>query len=215
MNQPVITLWSDAQYFSPWVMSVYVSLMEKGVPFTLETVDLEQQANLNPTWPGYGVTRRVPLLEIDGFALSESSAIDEYLEERFAPPTWERLYPFDREKRAQARQLQAWIRSGLVGLRAARPTDVIFAAARRPPLDESVQREVNSLFSLAQSLLAQGSQNLFGEWCIADSDLALMLNRLVMHGDTVPPRLAEYAGFQWQRASVQRFVALSAKAAAG
>lgn len=215
MNQPAITLWSDAHYFSPWVMSVYVALMEKGVPFTLKTVDLSQQEHLNPEWPGYGVTRRVPLLEADGFVLSESSAIDEYLEERFAPPTWERLYPVDREKRAQARQIQAWVRSGLSGLRAARPTEVIFAGSRFPPLDEAVQREADSLFSLAQSLLAPGQQNLFGEWCIADSDLALMLNRLAMHGDPVPPRLVEYADFQWQRASVQRFVALSAKAATG
>ena len=40
-----------------------------------------------------------------------------------------------------------------------------------------------------------------------------MLNRLVLNGDEVPERLADYAAFQWQRASVQRFVALSAKRA--
>lgn len=54
-------------------------------------------------------------------------------------------------------------------------------------------------------------QNLFGEWCIADTDLALMINRLALHGDDVPAPLTEYAAFQWQRASVQRFIALSAK----
>jgi glutathione S-transferase len=26
---------------------------------------------------------------------------------------------------------------------------------------------------------------MFGEWCIADTDLALMLNRLVLNGDAV------------------------------
>jgi glutathione S-transferase len=31
MNQPVITLWSDANFFSPYVMSVYVALAEKGL----------------------------------------------------------------------------------------------------------------------------------------------------------------------------------------
>ncbi|HGZ2178582.1 TPA: glutathione S-transferase, partial [Escherichia coli] len=41
--------------------------------------------------------------------------------------------------------------------------------------------------------------------------LALMINRLVLHGDEVPERLVDYATFQWQRASVQRFIALSAK----
>ena len=69
------------------------------------------------------------------------------------------------------------------------------------------------MFTIAGELLAHGKPNLFGEWCIADVDLALMLNRLVMHGDPVPERLAEYATFQWQRSSVQRYVALSAKRA--
>ena len=40
-----------------------------------------------------------------------------------------------------------------------------------------------------------------------------MINRLALHGDTVPDALADYAAFQWQRASVQRYVALSAKQA--
>ena len=86
MNQPVITLWSDANFFSPYVMSVYVALAEKGLAFTLKTVDLDGGEHLKPQWQGYDLTRRVPVLEIDGFALSESSAIDEYLEDRFAPP---------------------------------------------------------------------------------------------------------------------------------
>ncbi len=40
MSQPVITLWSDANFFSPYVMSVYVALAEKGLTFSLKTVDL-------------------------------------------------------------------------------------------------------------------------------------------------------------------------------
>ena len=40
-----------------------------------------------------------------------------------------------------------------------------------------------------------------------------MLNRLVMHGDPVPERLRHYAHKQWQRPSVQAWLALSGKAA--
>ena len=36
MSQPVITLWSDANFFSPYVMSVYVALAEKGLTFSLK-----------------------------------------------------------------------------------------------------------------------------------------------------------------------------------
>ncbi|CAM8676475.1 MULTISPECIES: glutathione transferase [Leclercia] len=213
MSQPAITLWSDADYFSPYVMSVYVALAEKGLPFALKTIDLSRGENRQPQWRGYGLTRRVPLLEVDGFELSESSAITEYLEERFAPPEWERIYPLDLQKRARVRQIQAWLRSDLMPIREERSTDVVFAGVKKPALSETAQRTASQLIDTATSLLAHGNQNLFGEWCIADSDLALMLNRLVLNGDDVPQQLVDYASFQWQRASVQRYVALSAKRA--
>lgn len=213
MSQPVITLWSDANFFSPYVMSVYVALAEKGLTFSLKTVDLDSGEHLKPQWQGYALTRRVPVLEIDGFELSESSAIDEYFEDRFAPPEWERIYPHDLQKRARARQIQAWLRSDLVPIRTERSTDVVFAGVKKPALSEEGLSSARKLIETASSLLAQGNPNLFGEWCIADTDLALMLNRLILNGDDVPQLLVDYATFQWQRASVQRYLALSAKRA--
>lgn len=213
MSEPAIILWSDANFFSPYVMSAYVALQEKGLPFILKTVDLEQGEQRKAGWTGYHLTCRVPVLEIEGFELSESSAIDEYLEERFAPPEYERIYPHDLQKRARARQVQAWLRSDLMPIREERGTDVVFAGAKKAPLSAQGQQSAAKLFTLAGALLAHGKPNLFGEWCIADADLALMLNRLVMHGDTVPELLVEYATFQWQRSSVQRYAALSAKRA--
>lgn len=213
MSQPTLTLWSDSDFFSPYVMSVYVALQEKGLPFTLKTVNLDQGEHLQAGWRGYAATRRVPLLEVDNFALSESSAITEYLDERFAPPEWERLYPHDQQKRALTRQIQAWLRSDLMPIREERPTSVIFAGEKKAPLTEAGRKSAAKLFDTASALLAHGRPNLFGEWCLADTDLALMLNRLVFNGDDVPEQLADYAAFQWQRASVQRYVALSAKRA--
>lgn len=130
MSQPVITLWSDADFFSPYVMSVYVALQEKSLPFSLKTIDLGSGEHLQAGWTGYTATRRVPLLEVDDFALSESSAITEYLDERFAPPEWERLYPHDLQKRARARQIQAWLRSDLVPIREDRSTAVVFGGVK-------------------------------------------------------------------------------------
>lgn len=213
MSEPAITLWSDADYFSPYVLSAWVALHEKGVPFTLKTVDLEKGAQQTPGWPGFNQTQRVPVLEIEGFTLSESTAIAEYLEERFAPPEWQRIYPHDLHNRARARQIQAWLRSDLLPIREERATDVVFAGVKRGALSATGLASAAKLFTIADELLAHGKPNLFGEWSIADVDLALMLNRLVLNGDEVPERLADYATFQWQRSSVQRFVALSAKRA--
>ncbi|MBJ3814420.1 glutathione transferase [Shimwellia pseudoproteus] len=207
MSQPAITLWSDAQFLSPWVMSVYVALKEKGLAFTLQTVDLAGGQQLRPGWQGFSTTRRVPTLSIDDFTLSESSAITEYLEERFAPPTRERIYPADMQKRAVARQIQAWLRSDLGAIRQERPSDVVFTGGQYPPLSPLAQQQAEKLIAVITPLLCGERRNLFGEWCIADTDLAMMINRLAMHGDPLPPLLADYAEFQWQRASVQRFVA--------
>lgn len=119
----------------------------------------------------------------------------------------------DLQKARPARQVQAWLRSDLMPIREERSTDVVFAAAKKPPLSEAGKKSADKLFETAGVLLSHGGQNLFGEWSIADTDLALMLNRLVLNGDEVPAALVDYATFQWQRASVQRYVALSAKRA--
>jgi glutathione S-transferase len=55
-------------------------------------------------------------------------------------------------------------------------------------------------------LLNHGADNLFGHWSIADLDLALMLNRLILNGDEVQDRLVRYARAQWERPSVQQWV---------
>ncbi len=108
MSKPAITLWSDAHFFLPLcVIRPGGVAGKKACRFISRPSTLDSGEHLQPTWQGYGQTRRVPLLQIDDFELSESSAIAEYLEDRFAPPTWERIYPLDLENRARARQIQA------------------------------------------------------------------------------------------------------------
>jgi len=211
MNYPSITLWSDSSFFSPYAMSVYVALTEKGVPFTLKRVDLSQNQQFASDYRALSLTCRVPTLQVDEFVLSESSAIAEYLEERFPAPEFERLYPRDREKRARAREVQAWLRSDFMPIRQERPTEVLFAGERFPPLTPAAAQAVEKLIAASLRLLPDNQQNLFGEWSVADTDLAVMLNRLALHGDALPDKLREYAEFQWQRASVQLWLAESGK----
>lgn len=211
MNYPNMTLWSDASFFSPYAMSVYVALTEKGIPFTLKRVDLSRNAQWDDSYRALSLTCRVPTLQIDDLTLNESSAIAEYLEERFPAPEYERLYPRDREKRAHAREIQAWLRSDFMALRQERPTEVLFAGERFASLTPAAGQAVEKLIGAVQRLLPDGQQNLFGEWSIADTDLAVMINRLALHGDPLPVKLQHYAEFQWQRASVQLWLAESGK----
>jgi glutathione S-transferase len=196
-------LYVDANFASPYALVAFVSLLEKGLTFDIETLDLSVKANLDPAFAATSITRRIPTLVHDDFALSESSAICEYVNETF-PGT--RLYPTNPRDRARARQVQAWIRSDLMPIREERPTFVVFSGARRPALSASAREAVDKLFAAALTLLDGRTVNLFGGWSIADVDLAMMLQRLVAHGDPVPKRLIEYATYQWRRPSVQQWV---------
>lgn len=198
-----LLLYVDAQFASPYAMSAFVSIQEKGLPFEIKTIDLGANENHDPLYAATSVTRRVPTLVHNGFSLSESSAISEYIDDVFAGLP---LYPAEPQARAQARQVQAWLRSDLMPIRQQRPTEVVFYAAGRPPLSKDGLVAAEKLIAAAQRLLPLEAEYLFGRWCIADVDLALMLNRLIMNGDAVPERLAAYARRQWERPSVQLWV---------
>lgn len=205
MSPQNLHLYVDAQFVSPYAMSAFVALHEKSLPFEMTAIDLGAKENFGPHYASLSLTRRVPTLEHGDFSLSESSAIAEYLDEMFprAP-----LYPQDPRNRARARQFQAWLRSDLMPLREERPTSSMFYGLQKPPLSTDALAAVDRLFFAAESALAADAEHLFGAWCIADADLAIMLNRLVLHGDAIPARLAVYAKNQWQRPSLQLWVTL-------
>ncbi len=197
-------LYVDRNFASPYAFVAFVSLLEKGLKFDTESVDLANKANQEPAFAKTSITRRVPTLIHDGFALSESSAICEYLDETF-PGT--RLYPKDPRDRARARQVQAWVRSDLMPIRDERPTFVVFCGAKRPALSASAREAADKLLSAAQTLLEGRTDNLFGDWSIADVDLAMMLQRLIVLGDhPVPQRLIDYATLQFRRPTVQQWI---------
>jgi len=202
-------LYVDSQYASPYAMSAFVTLDEKGLPFEMVTLDLKARENTAAGFAAASLTCRVPTLVDGDFSLSESSAISEYLEEVFPAPRYAAVYPRERHARARARQIQAWLRSDLMPIRQERSTEVVFARPTDRPLSPQAQAAAARLFNVADALLERSATDLFGDWCIADTDLALMLNRLVLNGDEVPEKLAAYARRQWQRPSVQRWVVLS------
>lgn len=206
MSEHDFKLYVDSQFASPYAMSVFVTLTEKGVPFQIETVNLGADEQHQAAYSRLSLTRRVPTLAHGDFYLSESSAISEYLEEQFPAPDYAGVYPRDARQRARARQIQAWLRSDFMPIREERSTEVVFFKPTDKPLSAAARASAAKLFAAVDSLLEDNALNLFGEWCIADTDLALMLNRLLLNGDDVPEKLAAYARHQWQRASVQRWV---------
>jgi glutathione S-transferase len=81
-----IVLYVDSRFISPYAMSVFVTLVEKDLPFQIRKVNLEARENLNPDYARMSLTQRVPTLTHGAFNLSESSAIIEYLDELYPAP---------------------------------------------------------------------------------------------------------------------------------
>ena len=200
-------LFVDSQYASPYAMSVFVALQEKNIAFEMKTLDLSRGDNHEAAYAKKSLTHRVPTL-IDGdFSLSESSAITEYLHEAYSGLA---LYPTELKARARARQVQAWLRSDFMPIRQERTTVVLFYGPSSTPLSAEAQSAAKILFAGVTELLSHGGQYLCGsEWSIADVDLAVMLNRLVLNEDAVPEHLASYAKRQWERPSVQQWLKLA------
>lgn len=204
MESTKLELYVGADFVSAFAMSAFVALKEKQLSFELVTLDLKTRENYQATYRDLSLTCKIPTLVHQGFALSESSAIAEYLEE--VAPGHNRLLPLDIKQRARARQLQAWLRSDLLVIRKERPADLIYFGKKDAPLSDDALAAVDRLFFVADRLLEGGAEHLFGDWSIADTDLAIMLNRLVANGDQVPSRLAAYVRRQWDRDSVRAWM---------
>lgn len=94
-------LWS--WQLSPFAGKTRVAFAFKGVDVELLEVDaLKRPARLRELNP----TNRVPVLEVDGVAIRESSAICDWLEDTHPSPSF---WPADPARRAAARGMVRWV----------------------------------------------------------------------------------------------------------
>jgi glutathione S-transferase len=204
-----LILYGNAMWSSPYVLSCFVGLTEKKLPFEVETVALDEGAQRSPDYVRTSFTARVPALVDGDFSLSESSAIIEYLEEKWPAPEHPPLLPRDLEARARARQIMAWLRSDLSALREERSSEYVFfphqGLPALRPLSPTARRATEKLVSFAERVVPSNGGALFGDWCIADTDLAMMLQRLVKTEEPLPPSLRAFAEHEWNRPSVRAF----------
>ncbi|MDB4969288.1 MAG: glutathione transferase [Myxococcales bacterium] len=203
-----LTLYSDSFSISPYSFAVFVALEEKGIPFTLSKVSLPDKAHHRPEYRDASVTGRIPAIDHDGFWLAESAAIVDYLEEVFPAPQYKRALPEGPKERARARMVMQWIRSDLMPIREERSTHTMFYQRAHQPLSSAGQAAAARLYESASKLVPDGATSMFGGWTQADTDLAFMLQRLLINGHEMPAKLRHFTEAQWQRPSVQKWVAL-------
>ena len=96
-----LALHIDRNWVSPYALWAYVALKEKRLPFTVKSVDLAAKQHQDAAYENLSLTAKVPMLMHGGFALAESSAIIEYLEDAFPAPAHPPLYPADARERVE------------------------------------------------------------------------------------------------------------------
>jgi glutathione S-transferase len=204
-----LVLYGNTVWTSPYVLSCFVGLAEKMLPFEVKTLALQEGAQHAPDYVDLSFTARVPTLRDGDFSLSESSAIIEYLEDKWPAPSYAALLPSELPARARARQIMSWIRSDLMPIREERSSEwVFYPHAELPelkPLSAAGQDAVARLIRFAERVIPADAGHLFGAWSIADTDLAMMLQRVIKTREPIPARLTKFAEREWQRPSVQAF----------
>lgn len=166
----------------------------KGVTFTDERlVDLLQFQQLDPAYLALNPNGQVPTLVVDGHALTESSIINEFLEESF---TERQLLPRDPRTRAEVRMwtryidvgptvqiasptFRAWVvpgvsahpdRDGLLALVARAPEAVTRARWQRSVRDGISDDEVDAAWRVIAEMLARMERRLAaGPWLCGDA----------------------------------------------
>ncbi len=199
----MITLFAEHLWDSPFVYTVLVALEEKRVPYRIEVLNLAQGQQRDAKFQRSSLTARVPAIDHDGFWLSESSAIVEYLEEVVPEPA---LFPTARKERARARQILGWLRSDLHALRRDRSTETMFFERADQALSLAGKADADKLVRVTSDLIGDGRTSIFESFGVADADLAFMLGRLRLNGDPLPAAVARYFDDIWQRPSVQVYV---------
>ena len=88
---------------SPYAWRVWLALEHKRIPYELKTLSFDKGDLATPAFHALNPRRRVPTIDDDGFALYESAAILEYLEDR--QPGEPRLFASDVRERALQRRM--------------------------------------------------------------------------------------------------------------
>jgi glutathione S-transferase len=203
-----VVLYADSTWQSPWVFHVMVALEELRVRYRLDALPMPLREEKRAELRAHAWLPKVPCLVDGALWLTESSAISEYLAEKYAPPAHPRILPAHLGERARARQLMSWLRTSLMSLREERPTTSVFQRPVQKPMSEKARVDAAELVRVAEQAIAPGKETLFGAWCVADADLALALMRLVANSEPgIAKHVVDYALAQWGRPSIRKFLA--------
>jgi glutathione S-transferase len=202
-----LALYMEAFWRSPWDCAVHVALREKGLEFHTSISMIREGVGAIDALRARTITGTAPVLQHGSFWVAESMAIVEYIEDAFPPPHHARVLPADVRDRARCRQVMSWVRTTQEPLRRERDSRLLFyTEVPTAPLTPAAQSAADKLLETCARLGVHGGAWVFGDFTIADVDLAFSVMRLVVAGEPVPDAIAAYARRVWARPSVHEFV---------
>src|SRR5688572_14352045 len=148
---------------SPFSWRVWLAQEHKQVPYELKVLSFQAGDTEKPEFVAINPRHQVPTIVDDGFALWESMAILEYLDERFTGG--KPLYPGDAKARARLRRLSFEIQSYLRSAGVDPIVDELFWKDGAPPdvdkiakAREVVQRELRTMAGELQGDYLAGAE---------------------------------------------------------
>ncbi|MBE7939115.1 MULTISPECIES: glutathione S-transferase family protein [Ramlibacter] len=193
----MLQLFIANKNYSSWSMRPWVLMRQAGIPFEERFVRFDEYSgggDFSARVAGVTPVGKVPVLVDQGFAVWDSLAIAEYLDERFPERG---LWPRDARGRARARSVCAEMHSGFTAVRTHCPMNI---EARLPEAGRIIWRDqpgvradMARIVAMWSGLLAEhGGPMLFGEFSIADAYYAPVCTRIRTYALPVPPEVAAY-----------------------
>ena len=196
-------------YYAPIACSLVplVMLHESGAEFEVTPISLKNKQQHNAEYLRINPKGKVPVLVVDGEALTENVAILTWLASAFPVA---KLLPTDPKNAIKALSLMAWCASGLHP-----PLTRIFDPARYCSVhgsEESIRKlaleEVIKNFKIVDGMLA-GKEWMFDHWTAVDAYLFWVWRRFGVFKIEIPyfPNYAGHGERMMKRDSVKRALA--------
>ena len=145
---------------------------------------------------------RVPVIDDDGFILSESMAINFYLAKKHKSP----LYPSDPKHEARALQWSLWETDRLDRqlVNYVRHSSELPAAERKPELAAAAWKEVEPAFDVLEAALAKSEWLAGPAFSVADLNVAAALYRALTLDLGKWPRVNAWLHRCWDRPAAKK-----------
>ena len=207
---PAATLVIGNYRYSSWSLRAWIALRMAGIDFQVERIALYQPDSKAGILK-HSAAGTVPILKRDGLVLSESLAICEYAAELALEA---RLWPADRDTRAQARSVATEMHGGFPAVRQSLPMNFGRRAKRMPTLGDDARAQVariESLWTGCRQRFGRGGPFLFGHFTVADAMYAPVVSRFHTYGVPLGPDARAYADAVWALPAMQEWGAEAAR----